>query len=140
MGKQHQKIGLVGRLHNTIGYTEYEDSRRSIGRVFHVIRAMLTQHEALALTHILPSDLMVIYLSSWKLDAPSLSIKHLDEFIISVKQLDEGKRRSVFHSEIEALKCSLLVLEVLDKELNILKLLPNTLYEEVKQALIHPAA
>ncbi|MEQ8244496.1 DUF2267 domain-containing protein [Fulvivirga sp.] len=140
MGNHHQQVGLVGKLHNLMGYSEYEDSRRAIGRAFHVIRGMLSKDEALALTHILPSDLMVIYLSSWKLDAPSLSIKHLDEFIISVKQLDEGRRRSVFHSEIEALKCSLLVLELLDKELNILKLLPDTLYQEVKQALIHPAA
>ena len=140
MENNDRKIGMVGRLHNLMGFKNYEDSRRAIGRGFHVIRGMLTQDEALALTHVLPADLMVIYLSSWSLEEPVLSIKHLDEFVISVKQLDETKAKSIFHSEIEVLRCSLLLLDCLDKELNILKLLPETLYLEVKQALIHPAA
>ncbi len=138
--KKTTKTSITENIHVQLGFNEFEDSRRAIGRVMHVIRGMLTDKEASALSFKLPNDLLVIYLSSWPLVKPNVDIAHLDEFVKAVKNIDVSKSKVVFNTEIEVLKCSLLVLSELDKEVEILKVLPQTLQQDIRTALIHPAA
>ncbi|TRX60512.1 DUF2267 domain-containing protein [Fulvivirga sp. M361] len=137
---QITKVDHINRIQQAMGHGQREDTRKAIGRVMHVLRDMLPEKDAYTLTYTLPSDLLIIYLSAWPYKGANEDIKHLDEMVRKVKEKDALKTNSILLTEIDALQCTLLVLETLEKEVGILSLLPTSIQLEVRHALIHSAA
>lgn len=130
----------VRQIHEQMGFNDIEDTRRAIGRVMHVIRDTLSDKDANKLSFLLPNDLLVIYLSAWPYKAPKGELKHLDQLVKAVDVEDRSKKNSVFNTEIDILKCVLLVIKHLDREVDIIDKLPITLQQEIRGALIESAA
>ena len=127
-------------IHTDLGYDDFETTRRAVGRVLHVLRKSLSPNVAHDLAVQLPSDWLIIYLSSWQYNEASVDIRHLDELIANIKEYDESRPEKVFRSEIEILKCTLHVISFLDSTVAITSYMPLTLSQEVKQSFVYSVA
>lgn len=137
-----QNQSIVEEIQSKLGYESTHQTRLAIGRILHVLRDQLLMiDQANKLMENLTPDLQVIFISAWRQHRPKNStINHLDQYILRVMEEDKTKRQHVFHSEIEVLRATLIVLSVLDQQIDLYNYLPSLLYRELKEAYMDYAA
>lgn len=131
---------LIKEIHHKLGTMDLQKSRRMISRVLHVFRDQIGEDETDQIIKKLPSNLLMIYFSSWQKNKKEKPTYHLDHFVNRVIAYDRTKEAHVFHTEIDALRATILILACLDKHFQILELLPFCLKHEVEGALMTEAA
>lgn len=137
-----QNQNIVEEIQSKLCYDSTHQTRLVIGRILHVMRDQLLMiDQANKLMQTLSPDLQVIFISAWRHHrAKSSSINHLDQYILKVMEEDRSKKQHVFHSEIEALRATLIVLSALDQQIDLYNYLPSLLYRELKEAYMDYAA
>lgn len=130
----------ISKIHKKLPFEDVEDTRRAIGRVLHTLRDTLSEGDSRRLTYQLSDDLLMIYVCAWRNNSYTTKIQHLDQLVNRVKNYDLALERSVFRTEVDVLKCTLLVLSELDENTDLLDYLPMSVQREIRWALIHPAA
>ena len=137
-----QNQDIVEEIRSKLCCESVHQTRLVIGRVLHVLRDQLLMiDQANKLMQTLPSELQLIFISAWRQQrAKSNAIYHLDQYILKVMEEDKSKTTHVFHSEIDALRATLIVLSVLDTQYDLYNYLPSLLYRELKEAYLDYAA
>lgn len=131
---------LIKEMHNKLCTMNLEKSRRMISRVLHVFRDQIDEDDTDKIISMLPPNLLLMYFSSWqKIERKKLT-HHLDYFVNRVIAYDRTKKAQVFHTEIDALRATIIVLSCLDKHFHILDFLPLSVKQEILSAQLTEAA
>lgn len=135
-----QDTQVINEIKTQLGCRDEEETNRVISRVLHVLRDQLSAEETGQIIDKLPSNLLTVYLSSWILRSTRLMTRHLDQFVNRVISYDKLKPKSMFRTEIDALRATLVVLRSLDRRFGILGYMPEKFRMEMETALISEAA
>ncbi len=138
-----EKYALKGNEFIRFVALELEVPRDKAGRivraVLHALRDRLTYEESFQLMAQLPMAIKGIYVDGWKYRIPLLRVRHLDEFIESIREADGKLSGYDFGNNARALRAVQAVFSALYEYVSpgemrdILELLPHAIRELVRQ-------
>lgn len=130
---------LVQEIRLKLGYPTEQQAEMAISRVMFMLRNQLSPEQGDALLQHLPSNIMLLYVSAWKLDH-SERVNRLDEFVNQLLAYEEKQAQRIFFSEIDVLRASLVILSALDRKYKTSNALPYLLSEDIRNATLHEVA
>ena len=113
-----------------------------VSKVLSHLRKGLSMSQTFALLDRLPGVFQLMIIQEWQPNEQKKAFKHLDEFVENLYEEDKKSPTSLFATEVETLNAVIVVLQKLDKYLNLFSynILKYPMIEELKQVPVEDAA
>ena len=134
--QEEQSIRFFNEIKHNLGFKSTKKIVKLVRAVLQQVRKSLSHEQTSIVIKNLPSLFQLLFVTNWKYEEESVSIRHLDELVDNIYQEDKRSNDSLFTSEIDTLNTVILVLNKLDKFFGImgLNVLRYSLMQELKQA------
>ena len=120
--QEEQSYKFFKEIKNELGVTSTQNIVKLVRAVLSHIRSTLSHEQTSFVLRVLPDIFQLLFITNWKYEERSSSIKHLDELVYDIYQDDKESKDSLFTSEIDTLNAVIVVLGKLDEFFGILGL------------------
>lgn len=136
--QEEQSYKFFKEIKHELGFTSTQKTVKLVRAVLSHVRGSLSNEQASLVIKMLPDLFQLLFITNWKYEKTSSSIKHLDELVDNIYLDDKQSTDSLFASEIDTLNTVIIVLGKLDKFFGILglNLFRYPLTQELKQAAV----
>ena len=137
--QEEQSYKFFKEIKNELGVTSTQNIVKLVRAVLSHVRSTLSHEQASFVIQVLPDIFQLLFITNWRYEKTSSSIKHLDELVYHIYLDDKQSNDSLFTSEIDTLNAVIIVLDKLDKFFGVLglNLFQYPLTQELKQATNH---
>lgn len=139
---EEQAVICFRHIKRDLGIKSSREVVRMIRKVLVALRRGMNTGQALAFIQRLPSSLQMLMLGTWNRNEKQVSVSHLDELVETVYSEDRQSDTPVFSTEVHALNAVVVVLQQMDKYLQLFShnILSHKLVSGVKQIPMEDAA
>lgn len=135
--QEEQSHKFFKETKNELGFTSTRKIVMLVRAVLSHVRGSLSHEQTSLVIKTLPDIFQLLFITNWKYETTTSSIKHLDELVENIYREDKRSNDSLFTSEVDTLNKVIVILGKLDKFFGILglNLFRYSLTQELKQAV-----